>query len=148
MQNLRPETITAWTTLMTVSRKLFEQVESALDAKGFPSLAWYDALLEIEKSGDGGIRPFVLKSRLLLPQYGTSRLLDRLVVAGLIERLSCDDDKRGYSVRITSEGRTLRRDMWPVYREALRQNFENRLSEADMKKLTELLGAVDVADPK
>ena len=90
----------------------------------------------------------MLKSRLLLPQYGTSRLLDRLVVAGLIERLSCDDDKRGYSVRITSEGRTLRRDMWPVYREALRQNFENRLSEADMKKLTELLGAVDVADPK
>ncbi|WP_146592423.1 MarR family winged helix-turn-helix transcriptional regulator [Puniceibacterium confluentis] len=142
MEDLTPATIAAWTTLMTVSRTLLEQVEGALKAEGLPSLSWYDALLEIEKSGTEGIRPYALKSKLLLPQYGTSRLLDRLVAAGLIERLSCDDDKRGYSVRITEDGRKLRRDMWPVYRDTLRGNFEDRLTDEEIKTLNSLLGAL------
>lgn len=144
MEDLAPATIAAWTTLMTVSRTLLEQVEGALKAEGLPSLSWYDALLEIEKSGTEGIRPYALKSKLLLPQYGTSRLLDRLVAAGLIERLSCDDDKRGYSVRITEDGRKLRRDMWPVYRDTLRGNFEDRLTDEEIKTLNSLLGALGV----
>jgi len=127
---------------MTISRKLLEQVEAALKDVGLPSLSWYDALLEIEKSGAEGIRPYALKSKLLLPQYGTSRLLDRLAAAGLIERLSCDDDKRGYSVRITEDGRKLRREMWPVYRDTLRANFEDPLTDDEIKTLNSLLGTV------
>lgn len=139
MTDLKPQTLAAWTALLTVSRTLVEGVEAALKDQGLPPLSWYDALLEIEGAGAEGIRPFALRPKLLLPQYGTSRLLDRLVEAGLIERLACDADRRGYSVRITAEGRRMRRAMWPVYRDALARSVEARLSGAEAERLAGLL---------
>ncbi|MBI3452138.1 MAG: MarR family transcriptional regulator [Rhodospirillales bacterium] len=139
MTSPRPETIAAWTALMTTSRVLLERVEAALKAAGLPALSWYDALLEIEKERATGIRPFELKDRLLLPQYGTSRLIDRIVAAGLIEKLDCADDGRGFLVRITPEGRRVRRTMWPVYGAALREHFESRLPAGELTTLGGLL---------
>lgn len=139
MKDLNPETVAAWTTLLTISRTLLEQVESDLKQSGFPPLSWYDALLEIEATGAEGIRPYELKDKLLLPQYGTSRLLDRLAKAGLIERMSCEDDRRGHTLQITDAGRKMRREMWPVYSTALRRNVETRLGAEETVQLTSLL---------
>lgn len=132
-------TIAAWTSLASVSRAMLERIERALRQGGFPALGWYDALLEIEKAGPGGIRPFELKDRLLLPQYGTSRLLERIARAGLIERTGCKGDGRGQVVRITDQGRAIRCAMWPVYAEVLSEAFETRLSPAETTELARLL---------
>ncbi len=132
-------TITAWTALVTASRVLIEKVEAALKSEGHPPLAWYDALLEVEKAGSDGLRPFEIKERLLLPQYGTSRLLDRLVKAGFLKREACADDARGQVIRMTEEGRTVRRAMWPVYARVLSEEFERRLTAEDAAQLGSLL---------
>ncbi len=132
-------TITAWTALVSASRVLIEKVEAALKSEGHPPLAWYDALLEVEKAGSDGLRPFEIKERLLLPQYGTSRLLDRLVKAGLLEREACADDGRGQVIRMTEKGRTVRRAMWPVYARVLSEEFESRLTAKDAAQLGSLL---------
>jgi DNA-binding MarR family transcriptional regulator len=132
-------TTTAWTALVSASRILIEKVEAALKSEGHPPLAWYDALLEIEKAGTDGLRPFEIKERLLLPQYGTSRLLDRLVKAGLLEREACADDARGQVIRITEQGRGVRRAMWPVYARVLSEEFESRLTAKDTAQLGSLL---------
>ena len=94
MNEIDHATEAAWTALMTKSRVLLEAVESSLKSAGYPPLAWYDALLELEKAGPDGLRPFELKDRILLPQYGTSRLLDRMVKAGLVDRRNCSEDGR------------------------------------------------------
>jgi DNA-binding MarR family transcriptional regulator len=132
-------TTTAWTALVSASRILIEKVEAALKSEGHPPLAWYDALLEVEKAGTDGLRPFEIKERLLLPQYGTSRLLDRLVKAGLLEREACADDARGQVIRITEQGRGVRRAMWPVYARVLSEEFESRLTAKDTAQLGSLL---------
>jgi DNA-binding MarR family transcriptional regulator len=132
-------TTTAWTALVSASRILIEKVEAALKSEGHPPLAWYDALLEIEKAGTDGLRPFEIKERLHLPQYGTSRLLDRLVKAGLLEREACADDARGQVIRITEQGRGVRRAMWPVYARVLSEEFESRLTAKDTAQLGSLL---------
>jgi DNA-binding MarR family transcriptional regulator len=132
-------TTTAWTALVSASRILIEKVEAALKSEGHPPLAWYDALLEIEKAGTDGLRPFEIKERLLLPQYGTSRLLDRLVKAGLLAREACADDARGQVIRITEQGRGVRRAMWPVYARVLSEEFESRLTAKDTAQLGSLL---------
>ncbi|WP_306257398.1 MarR family winged helix-turn-helix transcriptional regulator [Pararhizobium sp. IMCC21322] len=129
----------AWATLMTTSRRLFETVEAALKSAGHPTLAWYDALLEIEKAGPDGLRPFELRELLLLPQYGTSRLLDRMVKAELIERQDCDDDGRGQIVRIANKGRSLRHAMWPVYARVLSEEIGAKLTTEDAVQLVRLL---------
>ena len=139
MTELQPSTISAWIGLQTVSRIILERIGTALAENGLPDLSWYDALYEIEKAGEAGIRPFALKDRLLLPQYGTSRLLDRIEKAGLVLRIPTKDDGRGHCVAITAAGRALRRRMWPVYSAALQRLLEERMSSDQAKALAAIL---------
>lgn len=134
-----PNTVTAWIGLATTSRRLLERIERDLRAANLPPLSWYDALLEIERAGPDGLRPKALQNRLLLPQYGTSRLLDRLESAGLIARRPDPDDGRGHFVAITSDGNALRRRMWPVYARALRETVGAALHPSEAVELASIL---------
>ncbi|MCY1707109.1 MarR family winged helix-turn-helix transcriptional regulator [Pannonibacter sp. SL95] len=127
---------------MRTSRGLLEDVEAALKAAGLPPLAWYDVLLELEKAGNEGMRPFELKNRLLLPQYGTSRLLDRMVTAGLVDRQDCEDDGRGQIVSISDSGRETRASMWPVYGKVLVTRIGAKLTPEEAIQLARLLSKI------
>ena len=135
-------TIEAWTALVSASRLVLEQVESALKAAELPPLSWYDALLEIERAGPSGIRPFELEERLLLPQYGTSRLVDRIEREGLVEKRACLEDGRGLIVCITKEGRRVRRRMWPIYSKVLIASFESAATAKELQMLAQLCGRI------
>ncbi len=63
MTQPKPQTIAAWTSLVSANRILIGNIEYALKSEGLPKLSWYDALLEIEKADGSGIRPFELKER-------------------------------------------------------------------------------------
>ncbi|MDX8524069.1 MarR family winged helix-turn-helix transcriptional regulator [Mesorhizobium sp. MSK_1335] len=135
-----PETVTAWARLMRVSRQLVERTEDALKAGGLPPLAWYDVLHELAEAGEGGLRPFELIDRVLLAQYGVSRLLARLEVDGLVEKLPVSDDGRGQTVRITPSGRDMRRRIWAVYGASIANLMGDKLSAAELETLATLLG--------
>lgn len=139
MTQPKPETIAAWTSLVTANRVLLDDIESALKDAGLPLLSWYDALLELDKAGAEGIRPFELKERLLLPQYGMSRLLDRMAKAGLVDRQGAEDDGRGQIIRLTQKGRNTRQSMWPVYAGVLVRSVEHQLSKDEATELARLL---------
>jgi len=139
MTQPKPETIAAWTSLVTANRVLLDDIESALKDAGLPLLSWYDALLELDKAGAEGIRPFELKQRLLLPQYGMSRLLDRMAKAGLVDRQDVEDDGRGQIIRLTQKGRNTRQSMWPVYAGVLIRSVEQQLSKDEATELARLL---------
>lgn len=125
---------------MRVSRQLVERTEGALKAGGLPPLAWYDVLHELAEAGEGGLRPFELIDRVLLAQYGVSRLLARLEEDGLVEKLPVSDDGRGQTVRITSSGRDMRRRIWAVYGASIAELMGDRLSAEDLEMLAGLLG--------
>jgi DNA-binding MarR family transcriptional regulator len=137
--------VQAWARLVRVSGALLEAVEAELKAAGFPPLAWYDALLELDRAPDGRLRPFELERSMLLPQYSTSRLVDRLEKAGLAQRLLCPGDGRGQHVAITDAGRDLRRRMWPAYAAAIEQYVGSKIGCTDAQKLAELLGRLSAA---
>jgi DNA-binding MarR family transcriptional regulator len=132
--------VQAWARLVRVSGALLDAVEAELKTAGFPPLAWYDALLELDRAPEGRLRPFELERRMLLPQYSTSRLVDRLERAGLLERLRCPVDGRGFHVSITAAGRELRRRMWPAYAAAIERHIGSKMGCSDAQKLAELLG--------
>ena len=138
--------VRAWARLMRAHQAAFGHVEGALKAAGLPPLAWYDVLLELERAGDCGLRPFALERELLLPQYGLSRLLARMEEAGLVERRNCPSDGRGQMVVIAEAGRATRRAMWPVYARALHEAVGCRLSPAESDGLADLLGRL-IAPP-
>jgi DNA-binding MarR family transcriptional regulator len=139
MTDPSPATIALWTSLVSASRHLVETIEARLKHAGLPPLTWYDALLEIEKAGPDGLRPFELQGRLLLPQYGTSRLLDRIAAAGYVDRVPSPEDGRGQIIRITPAGHDIRRKIWPVYARSLAELIEARLPPDAVAPLTAAL---------
>jgi DNA-binding MarR family transcriptional regulator len=141
MDRMPGEAVTrAWARLIRAQHIALSRVETALKQAGLPPLSWYDVLLEVERAGKAGTRPFEIERRLLLPQYGLSRLLDRIVSAGYIVRRPCGADGRGQIVAITRAGKAMRRRMWPVYGGAISCAIGERLSEEEAETLGELLG--------
>jgi len=141
MANEPSEDVTlAWARLLRAHNVALSTVEGALKDADLPPLAWYDALLEIERSGEEGIRPYELERRLLLPQYGLSRLLDRIEAAGYLDRQPCPDDGRGQVLVITASGKKMRKEIWPIYRIAIAKAVGSRLTIGEAKSLAGLLG--------
>jgi DNA-binding MarR family transcriptional regulator len=133
-------TVRAWARLMRVQQKALGAIEAALAKAKLPPLAWYDVLLELERAGDGGLRPFALEREMLLAQYNLSRLIDRIQQAGYVERRACEDDGRGQVVAITASGKNIRRRMWPVYAQAIQAFLGDALTQAQVEMLDGVFG--------
>src|SRR5258708_16433635 len=149
------EATAAWIRLMRVQSRVLDAVEQDLKKAGFPPLAWYDALLELSRAPSGEMRPVELEKQMLIPQYSTSRLIDRLVDEGLAARRECKIDKRGQFVEITESGRELQKKMWSAYSAAIGKHVGSKLSDADALRRCGLLdplggsgGEVQVAAPR
>jgi DNA-binding MarR family transcriptional regulator len=132
--------IRAWARLTRAQQRAQDEIEAALKAASLPALSWYDVLLETERAGKDGLRPFELERAMLLAQYNLSRLVDRMVAAGLVERRPCDDDGRGHKVVVTDAGRAMRRRMWPVYAGAIEQAVGRYFTVREARTLGDLLG--------
>mgnify|MGYP000170232679 FL=1 len=133
------EVTEAWLRLMRVRSCVLEAVEQDLKKAGFPPLAWYEALLELSRAPGGELRPVELEKQMLLPQYSTSRLIERLVDEGLAARRECKNDKRGLFVEISEAGRDLQKRMGEAYSVAIERHVGSKLSDAEAAKLCGLL---------
>lgn len=132
-------TVHAWARLLRAHRTALNSVEKALKKHDLPPLIWYDVLLELERAGDKGLRSFELERELLLPQYGVSRIIERIEKAGLLKRETCEEDRRGQHLVVTTTGRKLRRRMWSVYGRAIEDAVGAKLTSTQAKTLSELL---------
>src|SRR5437868_10299663 len=133
------EATAAWIRLMRVQSRVLDAVEQDLKKAGFPPLAWYDALFELSRARSGEMRPVELERQMLIPQYSTSRLIDKLVDEGLAARRECKIDKRGQFVEITEAGRDLQKRMWSAYSAAIDKHVGSKLSDAEAARLCGLL---------
>jgi DNA-binding MarR family transcriptional regulator len=129
----------AWIRLVRARHAVVSRLEADGKAAGALSIEWYDVLWDLERH-DGGVRPFELEERLLFAQYNLSRLIDRLVDAGLVRREVCPTDKRGQMLFITEAGRKARKATWPHYARGMNKHLGDKLTEAEAEKLATLLG--------
>jgi len=86
----------------------------------------------------------------VISRSNLTRLVDRLEAAGLVERERAEEDRRGAFAVVTAEGKALRKKMWPVYAAAIKELFEDHITERDATQmggtLRRILGAVRNAD--
>ena len=129
----------AWIRLVRARHAVVSRLEADGKAAGALPIEWYDVLWDLERHEDG-VRPFELEERLLFAQYNLSRLIDRLVDAGLVRREVCPTDKRGQMLFITDAGRKARKATWPHYARAMNKHLGDKLTEAEAEKLAALLG--------
>ena len=133
------DVVSAWICLFRAQNNAIGYVEHVFKKHGLPPFAWYDVLWELDKESAEGLRQFQLEERLLVTQYGLSRLLTRLEKAGYVEKLPCAEDGRGHRVLITESGKRVRLEMWDVYSQAINTVVGDKLSDDQCRELAGLL---------
>ena len=145
MTDLDPAAIQAWAQLVRVGQNALMRIEGDLKAAGLPPLVWYDLLLEAERAGDDGLTQSDLERAMLLAQYNVSRLVTRLEKEGLVVRRPDREDGRANRISVTSQGRRLRRAIWPIYQQGIEAHFSARLAAKEVGALNRILGGL-IAD--
>lgn len=138
--------IDAWIGLVRSGQALLTRVEDDLKRDGFPPLAWYDVLFELDRSPGGMLRQAAVQERMLLAQYNLCRLVDRLEREGLVERMTCPKDARSNVLVVTKAGRDLRERMWPAYGRAIQRHLGRRLSDEEAQRLASILAKLVAAE--
>lgn len=120
-----------WRDFLHVHARLLRRMDEELQANHGLSMAEYDALLQLATSPGRRLRMSALADRVLLSRSGITRLVDRMVASGMVERSVCATDARGAEAALTSTGL-----------ERLRAASRTHLDDVD----TWFLGVIDEGD--
>ena len=124
----------AWQAFLRAGAASTLAMEAALASTGV-SHSEYDVLVNIADGPREGLRPTELAERVLITKSGLTRLLDRLVQRGYIERRACASDRRGQLIVLTAEGRHAFRRATPIVVRAIGAIFAERFTERDIDAL-------------
>ena len=132
----------AWRKFLIAQVTLIEQIERDLAQAELPPLSWYDVLFTLSAATEHKLRLHQLAQAVLLSRSNVTRLVDRLEVAGLIQREQCPSDRRGAFALITEEGFRMLDRMWEVYGQAIENYFACHLDANEVKFLVKILNKI------
>jgi DNA-binding MarR family transcriptional regulator len=130
-RELDKPTLRAWRSFLTAHALMVRRIDAALLEEGLPPLGWYDVLWAVHSAPEHRLRINELADAVVLSRTGMSRMVDRLVEAGLLRREAVPEDRRGAYAAITDAGVDQLRAMWPVYARAVREHFKPNLADPD-----------------
>jgi DNA-binding MarR family transcriptional regulator len=84
--------------------RLERRVDSDLKSECDIPLAWFETLLSLRRSAMGRLTMSEIADETAHSTGGATRLVDRLVAAGMVERVNCPTDRRAIHVTITDRG--------------------------------------------
>jgi DNA-binding MarR family transcriptional regulator len=125
-----------------LSRRLGLRLEETCELP----LAWFEVLLQLRTSPDGRLKMNQVADAIVHSTGGTTRLVDRLEEAGLVERQLCPSDRRAIHVAITAQGNAKLDVALDVHLEYLEENLTSRLSETERGELATLLTKLNAAN--
>lgn len=137
-----PQNLSAWQVLSRTHQRLQAHLETALKDKDLPALDVLDALGALQDSEED-LTAKALETRLMMPQYGISRLLDRMEKDALIRRAPDAHDKRIKHVHLTDQGRATHAAMVTTRDAALDSFLSPRAKPGQLDRITDLLGLLD-----
>ena len=137
-----------WRTFLTAHARITRRLDEELRAEHDLSLAEYDALLTIADAPDRRIRMRQLADRVILSKSGVTRLIDRLVLDGLVERRACASDARGAEAVLTQEGLDRLRRASRTHLRGIEEHFLAAVDSSDLPVIERSMRAVaDNAGP-
>jgi DNA-binding MarR family transcriptional regulator len=129
----------SWRTFLRAHARVIRELERELVAEQDLALSDYDVLVQLSAAPDRRLRMSELADALLLSRSGATRLVDRLVADGLVERVSCEDDRRGQWAALTERGLERLRRAAPTHVRGIEEHFLDRLSADDLRSLRRML---------
>ena len=132
----------AWGALARTHAAVSQRLQEALAQGDFPPLPWYEVLAAVAEAPEQRMRMGDLAEALVITRGGLTKLVDRLVKAGLLERTFCETDRRVSYATLLPAGVNMLVEMRPVIVGELEVAFSANLSVEQANELRETLDGV------
>lgn len=139
--------LAAWRAFLLTHARVMRVLERELQAEQALALTDYDVLVQLAAADDRRLRMSDLADRLLLSRSGATRLVDRLVAEGLVERVTCESDRRGQWAELTDAGIERLRGATPTHLRGVAEHFIDRLDPSELRELERMLERILVEEP-
>jgi DNA-binding MarR family transcriptional regulator len=132
----------AWGALTRAHAAVTGRLQEALAQGDFPPLPWYEVLAAVAEAPEQRMRMGDLAEALVITRGGLTKLVDRLIKAGLLERTFCETDRRVSYATLLPPGATLLAEMRPIVTAELEIAFAAKLSVSEARQLGDTLERV------
>jgi DNA-binding MarR family transcriptional regulator len=132
----------AWRALAQTHAAVSGRLQEALADAGLPPLAWFEMLAAIAGSETQSLKMGDLAEALVITRGGLTKLVDRLVKAGLIERTFCETDRRVSYATMLPAGAEMLVEMIPIVSGELEVAFAANVSISEAESLRGTLDRV------
>jgi DNA-binding MarR family transcriptional regulator len=133
----REVAVAAWESLFRVQVEVMRGLAAAWPTREI-SLNEYDVMFNLSRQPDRRIRLRDLNQHVLLTQPSVSRLVDRLISRGYLEKEADPADGRGAIIGLTDAGFALFRKVAREHAVSISDRIGDCLSDDELKQLTEL----------
>jgi DNA-binding MarR family transcriptional regulator len=130
----------AWRSYLRSHASILRVLDAELVTQHGMTTRDYEVLLYLSQSPDRRLAMSALAESTMLTRSGITRLVDGLVAAGLIERVSCPNDARVSYAQLTDEGYEKLRQAGCTHVASIRRLFLERFTPAEIDQLASLLG--------
>ncbi len=139
---LDEQDLRAWRGMLRVHAALTRALDAQLQAQHGLGLSSYEVLMFVGDADGQRLRMSEIADRVLLSRSGLTRLVDRLVRDGLLERHACADDARGAFAELTAAGRTRLDAARATHLEGVRRFYLDHLTDDDRTRLGDVWARV------
>jgi DNA-binding MarR family transcriptional regulator len=138
----RDARLAPWRAFVIAHARVRRRLDDDLRVEHALSLPEYEALLFLAEAADRRLRMSQLADSLILSRSGVTRLVDRLVDDGLVERSQCATDARGAEALLTDAGVDRLRSAARTHLRGIRDYFLDAIDAADLAAIERVLGEV------
>ncbi len=118
----------SWRAWLSASLLLNDRLSRELQAQHGLTIADYEILVRLSEIPDRRMRMSDLAEATLSSRSRLSHQIDRMEKAGLVERQSCDDDRRGAYAALTDLGQQTLVDVAPDHVDSVRAHLVDQLT--------------------
>ena len=135
LRPLDPAEERAWRALARAMIVVPRVLESELESEHHLTMAEYFVLVNLSEEPERALRMTDLAGRGALSLSGMSRVVDRLVRSGYVERVKCPTDARGSSARLTDAGLVKLQQAYTTHLRGVREHVMDHLAGVDLDAL-------------
>lgn len=133
----------AWESLMTAHAMLMSEF-AAEDMWCDVNMREYDVLYTVSKH-DGPMRIGDIQGGVLLSQPALSRMVDRLVTRGLLERSPDPEDGRAVRINLSEAGARIQREVGRAHARSVARDVGGALTEDELQTLRSICQKLSTA---
>jgi DNA-binding MarR family transcriptional regulator len=142
LKPLSPPEEVAWRALARAVIVLPRALEADLMAAQHMSLSEYGVLTNLSEAPYRRLRMSELASGRNLTPAGMTRIVDRLVAEGLVERIKCEEDGRGAFAVLTDAGFRRLEEAYPSHLASVRARVMEHVDPGDLAALERIMSKI------